>query len=159
MCAQFLISLNAIYCLVKALCLWQALTNRITLKFYIIFISLIQGRSAKNASSFAPRLFILAALKCRCWAWEEKKKVSPFFCWKEWGMMGSVVGIRRQCWALNSKPSSGSEGGLLCSSESLFSGASHWDQSTFLPGEDPEHSKTHPALLFSPKFLFFWQVA
>lgn len=47
--------------------------------------------------------------------------------------MGSVVGIRRQCWALNSKlwTQLRKRRGLFCSSKSLFSGAKDWDQSTF----------------------------
>lgn len=42
---------------------------------------------------------------------KRKEKLSPFFCWKEWGMMGPVVWIRWQFWKRRA---------FFCNSESLF---------------------------------------
>lgn len=73
--------------------------------------------------------------------------------------MGSVVGIRRQCWALNSKlwTQFRKRRGLFCGSKSLFSGASHRDQSTFLP--DYGEIQSTATLTAFTTVLFFWHVA
>lgn len=52
-----------------------------------------------------------------------QKKPLPFFCWKEWGMMGSVVGIRGQRRAVNLKavhPAQESERGPLLQFQKSF---------------------------------------
>lgn len=89
--------------------------------------------------------------------WKNNKENSPFFCWKEWGMMGSVVAIKSQGRALNSKQWTElrKRRGLLCGSESPFSSATQWDWSTFLPNYGKIQS-TKNCYCF---FLFFWHVA
>lgn len=89
---------------------------------------------------------------------KQKKDVLPFVCWKEWGMMGSVVGIGRQCWTSNSKlwAQFRKRRGLCSGSKSLFYGASHWDQSTFLPDDSKLRStaENNPPVCFH-QFYFF----
>lgn len=75
--------------------------------------------------------------------------------------MGSVVGIRRKCCTLNSKPSSGSEAAsFFCSSKSLFSFTSR-SLRTFLPDcgriqssaqHNPPHS-SHQSFIFLASIL------
>lgn len=91
---------------------------------------------------------------------KQTKEVLPFFCWKEWGMMGSVVGIERQCWTLNSKlwAQFRKRRGLCSGSKSLFSAASDWDQSTFLPDEGKLRStaeKTSRLTVFTRVLFLF----
>lgn len=103
----------------------------------------IQRQFAKNAFSLAPHSFILPALKQNGSAAAEKQRKErkkerslTFFLLEGVRHDGICSGNQEAVWRLEFKavsPVQVAKGGLFCRTKSLFSGASHRDQSTLLP--------------------------
>lgn len=88
----------------------------------------------------------------------EEKTNSPFFCMKEWGIMGSVVGIGSKGRTFNSKLWTHFKkwrGAFSAVPKVFFSSAFHSDDSTFLSKIQSPGNKTTSAA----GGLFVWHVA